>query len=94
MVIAHLGGQEQWVETAEYLVGKNVYMDTSMATKYCPKDLFEYIVTRHGADRILFASDSPWSDTAEAADMIRSCAFTEEDKEKILHGTAEKLLGI
>ena len=94
MVIAHLGGQEQWVETAEYLVGKNVYMDTSMATKYCPKDLFEYIVTRHGADRILFASDSPWSDTAEAAEMIRSCAFTEEDKEKILHGTAEKLLGI
>lgn len=94
MVIAHLGGQEQWVETAEFLAGKNVYMDTSMATKYCPKDLFEFIVKKHGADRILFASDSPWSDTAEAADMIRSCAFTEEDKEKILHGTAEKLLGI
>ena len=33
MVVAHLGGQEQWVETAEFLAGKNVYMDTSMATK-------------------------------------------------------------
>ena len=94
MVVAHLGGQEQWVETAEFLAGKNVWMDTSMATKYCPKDLFEFIVKKHGADRILFASDSPWSDTAEAADMIRGCDFTDGDKEKILHGTAEKLLGL
>ena len=93
MVVAHLGGQEQWVETAEFLAGKNVYMDTSMATKYCPKDLFEFIVKKHGADKTLFASDSPWSDTAEAAEMIHSCDFTDEDKEKILHGTAEKLLG-
>lgn len=94
MVIAHLGGQEQWVETAEFLAGKNVWMDTSMATKYCPKDLFEFIVKKHGADRTLFASDSPWSDTAEAAEMIRGCDFTDEEKEKILHGTAEKLLGL
>ena len=94
MVVAHLGGQEQWVETAEFLAGKNLYMDTSMATKYCPKDLFEFIVKKYGADRILFASDSPWSDTAEAADMIRSCDLSEEDKQKILHVSAEKLLGL
>lgn len=94
MVVAHLGGQEQWVEVAEFLAGKNVWMDTSMATQYCPKDLFEFIVKKHGADRVVFASDSPWSDTAEAAEMIRNCDFTPEDKEKILHGTAEKLLGL
>lgn len=93
MVVAHLGGQEQWVETAEFLAGKNVWMDTSMATKYCPRDLFEFIVKKHGADRILFASDSPWSDTAEAVEMIRTCDFTDEEKESILHGAAEKLLG-
>ena len=69
-------------------------MDTSMEPKYCPKDLFEFIVKKHGADRILFASDSPWSDTAEAADMIRSCDLSEEDKQKILHVSAEKLLGL
>lgn len=37
---------------------------------------------KHGADRVVFASDSPWSDTAEAAEMIRNCDFTPEDKEK------------
>ena len=94
MVVAHLGGQEQWVDVAEYLVGKNVWMDTSMASKYCPQDLFEYIVKHHGADKILFASDSPWSDTAEAVEMIKNCDFTDVDKEKILHGSAEKLLGL
>ena len=41
MVVAHLGGQEQWVEAADVLAGKDVWMDTSMASKYCPRDLFE-----------------------------------------------------
>lgn len=94
MVVAHLGGQEQWVEAADVLAGKDVRMDTSMASKYCPRDLFEFIVKKHGSDKILFASDSPWSAAAEEAERLRGYDFDEEELENIFHRTAEKLLGI
>ena len=47
-----------------------------------PSDLFEFIVKKHGADRTLFASDSPWSDTAEAAEMIRGPATSPTRKRR------------
>lgn len=92
MVAAHLGGQAQWDDVRKYLVGKNIYMDTSMASKYCPRELFEDIVNSHGTDRILFASDSPWSAAGEEVERLRSYAFSEIQLEDMFHVTAEKLL--
>ncbi len=94
LVLAHLGGQEQWEEVYDVLAGRDIYLDTSMASKYCPKDLFKAIVERHGADKILFASDSPWSDPEEEMKRIKTFGFTKAEEEKIFHLNAEKLLGI
>jgi predicted TIM-barrel fold metal-dependent hydrolase len=53
---------------------------------------FMELIRAFGADRILFGTDSPWSDQAQSLAYIRSLPLTEEEKEKILGGNAEKLL--
>jgi predicted TIM-barrel fold metal-dependent hydrolase len=52
------------------------------------------IVRNHGADRILFATDSPWSGQGETVRYLKGMYFTEEELDRILHGNAEELLGL
>jgi hypothetical protein len=47
-----------------------------------------------GADRILFAVDHPFSDGADARRFLEEAAISDEDREKIAHGNAERLLGL
>ena len=94
LVAAHFGGQSQWCDVEEYLVGENVYLDTSMGQKYYPKEQFLRIVRAHGADKILFASDSPWSNAKEEIESIKALPFTNEEKEKILSQNAKRILKI
>jgi len=94
IVAAHLGGQQQWDEVIEELCGKNIYLDTSMGFKYYSKEQFLKVVELHGADKILFGSDSPWSRADEEIAALKSMPISDEEKEKILHLNAEKLLGL
>ena len=94
LVAAHLGGQKQWDEVEEYIVGSDIYLDTSMGFGYYPREQFLRIVRDHGADKILFGSDSPWSRADEEISAIRSLPISDGDKEKILSGNAKRLLGI
>ncbi|MDE6024669.1 MAG: amidohydrolase family protein [Lachnospiraceae bacterium] len=92
LVLAHFGGWKLWDEVEELLVGQKVYFDTSFIQDYIDKSQFERIVMAHGADRVLFATDSPWSGQKASIDWIKSCDFDENVKEKIFHINAEKLL--
>ncbi len=94
IVAAHLGGQQQWDEVAEHLAGSDIYLDTSMGFKYYTKEQFLKILEIHGADKILFGSDSPWSRADEEIKTIKALPISDEDKEKILYKNAKKLLGI
>lgn len=93
MVCAHLGGQGQWEDVEKHLAGTNVYLDTSMGTKYYGKERFERIVAKHGADKILFGSDSPWSDAGEEIRNLED-VLNAEEREKIFHLNAERILNI
>lgn len=61
VVLAHLGANMMWQEVLDILAGVDgeVYFDTAFTTE-CPDDLMQLIIQKHGADRILFASDCPW----------------------------------
>ena len=52
------------------------------------------ILKKHGEDKILFGSDSPWSDIAADVNILRSFGLSKETEEKILCTNAKKLLGI
>lgn len=47
-----------------------------------------------GADRILFAVDHPFSDGAEARRFLDQAPVSDEERNKIAHGNAERLLGL
>lgn len=47
-----------------------------------------------GADRILFSVDYPFSDNAQATAFLRSAPVSPQDREKIAHGNAERVLGL
>lgn len=51
------------------------------------------MVRDHGADRILFGTDSPWCDQKQSKEWILHTDLTGEEKEKILGENARKLLG-
>ena len=48
----------------------------------------------HGIEKILFATDSPWSGQKEDVDYIRNIGFTEAELEQILYKNGAKLLGL
>lgn len=92
LVLAHVGGNEQWDEVEEYLVGKNVYFDTGVVLDKMPREQFLRIVRTHGADRILFATDSPWAGQKEYVKIMQEMPLSEEERAKILGINAQKLL--
>ena len=94
LIAAHLGGHDQWDEVEEYIVGTNIYLDTSMGFEYYSHEQFLRIVKNHGADKILFGSDSPWSRADREIAALRALPISESDKEKILSGNAKRLLEI
>ena len=94
IIAAHLGGHDQWDDVEEHLVGTSIYLDTSMGFEYYPSEQFLRIVQGHGADRILFATDSPWSHADKELERLRSLPLSQEEKEAILGGNAKRILGI
>ena len=93
-VFAHLGASMMPDEVIEHLAGRDVYFDTAYSLKHTPKEKIKQIIEKHGADRILFASDSPWSSIASDVEIIRSLGLDKETEEKIFFKNALSLLGI
>lgn len=93
-VAAHLGGHAEWDDVESCLAGKNIYLDTSMGFGYYSDEQFLRIVKKHGSDKLLFASDSPWSDSASEAAHLRSLPLSDSEKEKILGKNAAGLLNL
>ena len=83
-----------WDDVDKYLIGTDVYMDTSMTSGFLDKEKCRDMIIRHGADKILFGSDNPWQSPCEAYDYLLSLNLPEEDLEKIKHKNAERILNI
>jgi predicted TIM-barrel fold metal-dependent hydrolase len=92
IIAAHLGGHRQWAEVAAYLEGKNVYIDTSMGHDYYTEEQFMEIAGRLGADKLLFASDSPWGNAGRELQAILEHPLDAAAKALILADNARRLL--
>lgn len=92
LVLAHTGGFDLWDEVEEYIVGKNVWIDISYSLGMIADEQFERIVKNHGADRTLFATDSPWGSQYDTLMHLKKLNFTEEEMECILYRNALELL--
>jgi predicted TIM-barrel fold metal-dependent hydrolase len=94
IIAAHLGGFRLWNEVTEYLVGRNVYFDTSCAFDELGCDEMSRIITAHGADKVLFGTDSPWFDQKQDIERIHQLKISDEDKRLIFGLNSKRLLGL
>ena len=93
LVLAHLGGYGMGEEVLSRLAGRRVYMDTS-AVLGASQETNAEILRRHGAKRILFATDSPWADQGEFLRLIRRYPLSQAELQRSRHQNAEGLLGL
>ncbi len=89
-----MGGNTMYDDVERYLVGKNVYLDTSYVLDKMPEETFLRLVRAHGADRILFGSDSPWGGQKEFVECFQNISLTGLERRLISEENARKLLGI
>lgn len=94
LILAHLGSWRLWDDVEEHLVGKDVYFDTSYIFDDIEPAQFERIVAEHGAHRVLFGTDSPWTDQSAEVQRLRASGLTDEVVEEILGGSAARLFGL
>lgn len=101
LILAHMGGWRLWRQVEELLAGENVFFDTAFSLDnvkevkgMLSQEEFVHLVRAHGAERIIFGTDSPWSDQKESIDWIRQTDLTEDEQEKIFAGNMRKILEI
>ena len=109
-IYAHMGNWGCWNEVESDLAGAPVYFDTAfsygpvtplpdaprapyISYNLHPKD-FVRLVRKHGTDKILFGTDSPWENQQDYVKRISHMDFTKEELEQILSENAKKLFTI
>lgn len=93
-ILAHLGGFREWTGVAEHLAGRDVWLDTAYTPSHLPDEEFVALVRAHGADRVLFGSDGPWTDAAAEIAHLRTLPLSPDELGGILGGNAVRLLGL
>ncbi len=93
-IAAHLGGTQGNPDhcTDQLLDFENVYIDTATLVQDRTKDESIRVIESWPADRILFATDYPWSRQKELVEWVEAHRSDPVDREKIFHGNALKLL--
>lgn len=109
-VLAHMGNWGCWDDVERDLAGSNVYLDTAFSigritpnpeagappirTVNLTDEQFLRIVKKHGADKILFATDSPWEDQKDYIARLQKMQLSKEESDLILGDNACKLLNL
>ncbi len=109
-VLAHMGGWENWNEVPEMFADTCAYLDTSFSSEslepltdgyWDDKDItmlnashYKDFIQTFGSDRILFGSDSPWTDQSHSVEFIKALNLPANDINNILGQNALKLLDI
>ncbi len=92
---AHMGGVYAWESVLHYIAGvNNIWLDTAFTAGMIDEKLFAEIVKKHGVERILFASDLPWSNPLNEMNMIARLPVSAGDKDRIYWKNAVDLLGL
>jgi len=95
MVAAHMGGEDNYEQTEAYLLGQDIYLDTSFVLREMPLRTLKRFFRRHPIERFLFGSDSPFKDQAEELNFFLDLPFlTQEEKEKIAGRNAAALMAL
>ena len=94
LVLAHMGGNQLFNKVYRHLAGKDVYFDTAYVLQFFTARKFKKMVKKHGSEKILFATDSPWRDLAVDLAILKGFSLDKTVEEQIFSENARKLLNI
>jgi len=92
VVLAHMGGWQQWDPVFEHLAGRNVHLETSFTLRFLGPERFVELVRAHGAGRVVFGSDGPLGDVAAELPAMAALDLDEDERKAIMWRNAERLL--
>ncbi len=92
LITTHFGGWDIWEEVEGMLLGQEIFMEISFALSYLTPEQAVRMLNKHPADYLLFGSDSPWDNQAEAIHRLRQLSLPEALLSRILGGNGERLL--
>jgi len=91
---AHMGGYKMYDEVLNTICSVDVYLETSFAHHILGKESFANLISKHGADKVLFGTDSTWDDAKSKVNMIDGLKLSSSQKDMRLYKNAHKLLSI
>jgi len=94
LIAAHMGASLNWDSARRELLGENIYLDLSYVLGNLEDDFLVDMIREHGADKILFGTDSPYHDPEVAFRRFEALSLSGDEKEPILCKNAQRLLGI
>ncbi|NLG03743.1 MAG: amidohydrolase family protein [Clostridia bacterium] len=94
LIASHYGGLMNIEEVETYLLGENIYFDTSMAHHYYGLEKLRRILNAHSKDLILFGSDSPWESQGTSLALLHSMSLSSDLIDKITWENPARLLNI
>ena len=95
IIAAHMGGEDNYDETETYLLGTDIYLDTSYVLRIMGEETLKRFISKHPVKRILFGTDSPFTDQATELKYLQNLSFLDQDaKDKILGKNAANLLNL
>ena len=90
-----MGGMDMPQEAVKHLAGKkNVYFDTAFASHFLNAQELSELIHLHGVDKVLFATDCPWSTVPAEKALLEAADLTPAQRERIACRNAEELFGI
>ena len=92
LICTHMGGWRHWDAAEKYVIGADVYLETSFSMRELGRERTVELIRRHGADRVMFGTDWPWDSQADEIQRIRSLHLSDTDTRAILYANAAKLL--
>lgn len=94
IIAAHMGGYSEWEDAEKYVIGKNVWVDTSSTLFALAPEKVVDLIHKHGVDRVLFGTDYPMWRPDEELERFMKMDLTEEEREKILWKNAAEFLDL
>lgn len=92
IVCTHVGGFKQWERINCLSTCANVHTETSLALTEVNDEEFIRLISHFDEDRVLFGSDSPWTDQQEMLNRTQKLNISDARKEKLLYKNAAALL--
>lgn len=94
IILAHFGSLDETDKVIDMIAGKQLYLDTAAMLDRIPENKIIEIIRKHGSDKILFATDSPWAPQRKYVEMLNKLDLTDDEKSNILFKNAKIMLNI